>query len=162
MRVFTLILIAGIIGLFAWGRHDSYKFVYGRTTAPSSSIVAAKPSGSVYTDIDKTLKLVAEQLIRKADVNGDGKTNCIDAAVLFYQYFPDKSKVCIEINCNPNVNLNFNHAFNCVKIDGVWKAIEPQAYYSGNKHYWMWAVWGNRYDNKYNKDETNHFIQYVR
>jgi hypothetical protein len=31
--------------------------------------------------------------------------NCIDAAVLFYQYFPDKDKVCIELNYNPDTGL---------------------------------------------------------
>jgi len=94
------------------------------------------------------------------DVNGDDKHNCIDAAVLFYQYYPDKSKVCIELNYNPK--KEFNHLFNCIFTDGIWRAIEPQTYAGGNSDYLMRSMWGTSYDNLYNKDVTSEYIKYVK
>jgi len=79
--------------------------------------------------------------------------------VLFYQYYPDKSKVCIEANNNPKTGMN--HLFNCVFTDGVWKAIEPQSYASKKPSYLMGAVWGEQYDNSYNRDVTSEYIRYV-
>jgi len=55
-----------------------------------------------------------------------------------------------------------NHLFNCVFTNGVWKAVEPQAYYSNHSVYWMWAVWGNKYDNKYNSDVTGKWKKYAK
>ena len=114
---------------------------------------------SEHANIDQTLRIVAEKW-KKTDVNRDGKNNCIDAAVLFYKYYPDKNKVCIELNYNPNTGLN--HLFNCVFTNGVWKAIEPQAYYNNHTNYLMGPVWGNEYDKKYNKDVTEEYKKYAR
>jgi len=115
---------------------------------------------SEHANIDKTLRIVEDKLRQKVDVNRDGKTNCIDAAVTFYKYYPDKSKVCIMINRNPSTGMN--HLFNCVFTEGVWKAIEPQAYFSNHSNYLMWAVWGNKYDKSYNRDETEKWKVYAR
>jgi len=124
-----------------------------------TSLSTASEKKSEHANIDKTLKMVAENC-KKIDVNKDGLYNCIDAAVLFYQYYPDKSKVCIELNNNPKTGLN--HLFNCVFTDGVWKGVEPQTYAIHHSNYSMWSVWGNRYDNSYNRDVTNNYIKYVR
>jgi hypothetical protein len=114
---------------------------------------------SEHSNIDRTLRMVAENMI-KIDVNADGKHNCIDAAVLFYQYYPDKSKVCIELNNNPTTKMN--HLFNCVFTDGTWKAIEPQAYATNNANYSMKAVWGYKYDKSYNRDATEEYKRYIK
>jgi hypothetical protein len=131
-----------------------------QATYPDTSIEKLSTNASEHANIDKTLRLVTEQFRKKPDVNNDKLTNCIDAAVLFYQYYPDKSKVCIEINYNPD--KDFHHLFNCVYTDGVWKAIEPQAYWVNASSYWMWSVWGDKYDKKYNCDETEKWKKYVK
>jgi len=117
-------------------------------------------NGTTYALIDATLRKVAVDYKAKADVNKDGKTNCIDAAVLFYQYFPEKEYVCIELNYNEHTGLN--HLFNCVFIDGVWRAIEPQTFAVGRSSYWMSDVWGYQYDPSFNKDDTLNYLQYVK
>jgi len=110
--------------------------------------------------IDRTLYRVAADLRNNVDVNFDKKINCIDAAVLFYQYYPDKRKVCIEVNKHPT--NGFYHLFNCVKVDGVWKAIEPQAYWTNQKSYWVRDVWPQVYDVAFNQDVTNVYSIYAR
>jgi hypothetical protein len=55
-----------------------------------------------------------------------------------------------------------NHLFNCVLIDGVWRAIEPQAYWKNNSSYWMKDNWGSKYDNSKNKDVTNDYLRYLK
>ena len=127
-----------------------------RTIISSSSV---NRNLSEHANIERTLRLVAENW-KKIDVNRDGLNNCIDAAVLFYQYYPDKNKVCISVNVNPKTGMN--HLFNCVFTDGVWKAIEPQTYAINHSNYLMWAVWGSRYDNSYNRDVTTDYLRYVR
>ena len=132
----------------------------------SRQIVEQAPKNAVlqktseYANIESTLQYVAVQLRLKVDVDGDGLSNCIDAAVLFYQYYPDRSKVRILQNKNPN--NGFNHLFNSVYIDGVWIPIEPQAYYTNHNYYLMKNVWGKRYDSTYNRDETHNYSLYVR
>jgi hypothetical protein len=90
-------------------------------------------SATTHQMIEATLYKVAKDFAKDIDVNGDGLTNCIDAAVLFYKYWPgDKNEVCIEVNDNDNTGIH--HAFNCVIVNGVWRAIEPQAYRNDNKY----------------------------
>jgi len=79
--------------------------------------------------IEETLQRVARAMRANTDVNGDGKVDCIDAAVLFYQWFPNKNEVRIMLNRNTATGMN--HLFNAVLIDGVWTAIEPQATFAG-------------------------------
>ena len=129
------------------------------TTSVSATTTRHNTSVSQHANIETTLYAVAEKW-EKTDANKDGLHNCIDAAVLFYKYFPDKNNVCIEINENPKTGLH--HLFNCVYTEGVWKAIEPQAYTTNHKNYYMWAVWGSEYDNKYNRDVTEIWKIYAR
>jgi len=167
MKIFITVIICSLISFYFWNnekqKESGYKSRQKVTNAVHASARAsATPvvrNISEHANIDKTLKIVAEKW-KKTDVNGDGLHNCIDAAVLFYQYYPDKSKVSIEININPS--RDFNHLFNCVFTDGVWKAIEPQAYASNHSNYLMWAVWENEYDVTYNRDVTDEYKKYVR
>jgi len=129
------------------------------TATTADTTIKQKTSVSQYANIEATLRVVADKW-KKTDVNKDGLHNCIDAAVLFYTYFPDKDKVCIEINVNPKTGMN--HLFNCVFTDGVWKAVEPQAYAINQKNYYMWAVWGSQYDKNYNRDVTETWKVYVK
>ena len=165
---FILIICISLCLLFAWISYSQEKerneLFINNYRAPAHVVTAAQAISnsniSEHANIDKTLRIVADKLNQKTDVNRDGKINCIDAAVTFYKYYPDKNKVCIEINVNPKTGMN--HLFNCVYTDGVWKAIEPQTYFSNNKNYLMRAAWGSQYDNKYNKDETEKWKVYVK
>lgn len=116
--------------------------------------VASKPTTN---DIERTLQQVA---LNMKDVNNDGLINCIDAAVLFYQYYPDKSKVTISLNRNDATGMN--HLFNVVLVDGVWRAVEPQTYYTNNTAYWMRDAWGSKYDSSLNKVVTKDYLKYVK
>jgi len=167
MKVVITIIICSLIGFFFWKnekqKESGYESRKNVTNAVQASARASSSNvtGSIseHANIDKTLKIVAEKW-KTTDINGDGLHNCIDAAVLFYQYYPDKSKVSIEVNRNPS--SNFHHLFNCVFTDGVWKAIEPQSYATNHSNYLMWAVWENEYDNIYNRDVTDEYKRYVR
>ena len=166
MKMVITLIICSLIGFYFWNNEKSREIkienmqnVTNATQASArASSTPAVRNTSEHANIDRTLRLVAENW-KKKDVNGDGKHNCIDAAVLFYQFYPDKSKVCIEVNRNPKTGMN--HLFNCVFTDGVWKAIEPQAYASNHSNYFMWAAWGSQYDNSYNQDVTSEYLRYV-
>jgi hypothetical protein len=167
MRLNGFAIVTVVFLIFAWFSWKDEKPGDKKRTIQSVSPtkVAVSPNRTLnlntseHANIEQTLRIVAQKW-KKTDVNKDGLYNCIDAAVLFYKHYPDKSKVCIEINNNPKTGMN--HLFNCVFTDGVWKAIEPQAYYNNNKNYYMWAVWGNHYDNTYNRDETERWKVYAR
>jgi len=126
-----------------------------RTTSGTTS----NSNTSQHANIEQTLRVVAQKW-KSTDVNRDGLYNCIDAAVLFYQYYPDRSKVSIIINVNPKTGLN--HLFNAVLINGSWIAIEPQTYATNRKSYWMKDVWGEEYDNTYNRVALDTYSRYVR
>ena len=159
---FTIaIIIFILIARNVW-KNDAGGKGQHKPAAPAVTAAALNSNINIseHANINKTLRTVAEWLRQKADVNGDGLTNHIDAAVLFYQYYPDKSKVCIEINNNPKTGMN--HLFNCVFTNGVWKAVEPQAYANNRSNYFMWSVWGSQYDNSYNRNVTSDYLRYVR
>ena len=138
------------------------------STAPTVAAAAASRTTSATTsnsntsqheNIEQTLRVVSQKW-KSNDVNRDGLYNCIDAAVLFYQYFPDRSKVSIIINVNQKTGMN--HLFNAVLINGSWIAIEPQAYVINHRSYLMKDVWGNQYDNTYNRVALDTYSRYVR
>jgi hypothetical protein len=167
MKIVITLIICSLICFYFWNNEKQQEAEYKtrqnitntvRASARASSTPTVR-NNSEHSNIDKALRLVAEKW-KSTDVNKDGLHNCIDAAVLFYQYYPDKNKVCIEANENPKTK--FNHLFNCVLTDGVWRAIEPQAYAKNFSNYFMWSVWGNRYDNSYNHDVTADYLMYVR
>ena len=140
-----------------------------QTAVNTASVPAARPaiqqshSNAVqisHQTIQNTLQRVARDLNNHIDVNEDRLINCIDAAVLFYQYFPDKSRVTISINKNDTTKMH--HLFNVVQIDGVWRAIEPQTVWANKTSFWMRDVWGQQYDSSLNRDVTRDYIRYVR
>jgi len=118
------------------------------------------PNNSKYNIIEYSLREASIDLHNSIDVNNDNKINCIDAAVLFYKYFPEKDKVTIELNYNPVTGMN--HLFNCVYLDGVWHEIEPQSYWRDFSSYWMIDIWGSQYDKSKNKDVTQDYLRYVK
>jgi hypothetical protein len=88
------------------------------------------------------------------DVNGDGRTNCIDYSNLFYYYSPFKYN---DVVVNYNKNTDFNHQFNAVTINGQIVYIEPQA--RSPRSYDLQQYWGTRYNPNYNQiGKTNWLI----
>jgi hypothetical protein len=160
------IIICIVVGLASSNNTESYNVevitmqnVSNATQASArASTNPAIRNNSDHLNIDRTLRTLAENWY-KIDVNGDWLHNCIDAAVLFYQYYPNKSNVRIVLNRNPKTEMN--HLFNYVFTDGVWEAIEPQAYCNNHSNYLMRAVWGSKYDNTYNCDVTSEYIRYA-
>jgi hypothetical protein len=121
---------------------------------------ASKTGVTSYADADKmiwsTLRAVALKYKANHDANYDGLTNCIDASIWFYELYPIKADVCIERNSK------MLHAFNCVKMDGVWRAIEPQAVATGwTTTYFMRDIWKN-YDTAYNEDAWYKYGKFVK
>jgi len=153
-------LVCIILAWIVWDYDPFWIRIKVKTTPPPVTRGIIADTGiEQHANIDETLGKVAEELWKGRDVNGDKQLNCIDAAVIFYHYFPDKSKVRIMGNVNPGIN--FDHLFIGVFSDGDWKLIEPQAYYSGKESYWMEDVWDIRYDTRYNKEETNRWLWYL-
>jgi hypothetical protein len=142
MKFAIFFIICSIIGAF-------FSNIGGQQYTTSSDVVSS------------TLQKVAKDMKRKVDVNSDGLINCIDAAVLFYKYYPDKSNVTISVN--ENSATNFHHLFNVVlEPNGVWRGIEPQAVYSRQKSVYMKDVWGSKYDSSLNKVVTKDYLKYVK
>ncbi|MCL2809179.1 MAG: hypothetical protein FWD24_03825 [Treponema sp.] len=162
----VILILAAFFGLLLWAqvRPDSGligKSWLGDLKARSMGIenLSSQQYADEHKDIQDTLQKVANDLNRKVDVNGDKLINCIDAAVLFYQYYPDRSKVRIMWNLNHNTGMN--HLFNAVLIKGTWTSIEPQAKWNNHSH-WMPDVWGSQYDPKKNVDATQIYLKYVK
>jgi len=130
---------------------------YLESTTPANT---ARQQNSTHTNIVNTLNFVSRELNKKVDVNRDGLVNCIDAAVLFYQYYPNKNEVTISVNYNTATGMH--HLFNVVLIDGIWRAIEPQAYWKNHNTYFMRDIWGSQYDNSKNRVVTDDYLRYVR
>ena len=153
-----LLMIIIIFTFFGIKNYRIEKWLEAKNLAeatPKTSVV----TDSVHQNITSTLYKVHQKTKeKKIDVNGDGLVNCIDAAVLFYKYYPNKNDVCIELNVNNATKLN--HLFNCVRVNGAWRAVEPQGY--GSKSYWMRDIWGDAYNSKLNQDVTEKYKRYVR
>jgi hypothetical protein len=137
----------------------------GGSSAASVSTSAQSYSASVpqvkgaWNDYNYAIRK-SSGLYRQVDVNGDGLNNCIDAAVTFYKYYGDKSKVQIVHNTNPNTGLN--HLFNRIWVDGRWVDVEPQTLSGGGMRV-EWIENGvQRYDPAYNRDETDYWSRFVR
>jgi hypothetical protein len=97
--------------------------------------------------IRDTLKKVAKKFEAGEDVNGDGKTNCVDAAIWFYLMYPYKKEVMIT------GNDDLKHAFNTVIIGNALRCIEPQAFVKTKEiFYFMEDLWGSLYKPNYNRD----------
>jgi len=119
-----------------------------------------KEQDGVEKVINETLRQVAVLMTDGMDVNGDGYSNCIDAAVLFYKYYPYKKDV--KIISNQNAVTNMNHMFNYVLINKSWRSVEPQAKIKNHKSYFMKDIWGDKYDMSKNMDVTFHYKKFAK
>ena len=124
------------------------------------SQVPVQPAATTHETIQRTLNTVADAIRARTDVNGDRLINCIDAAVLFYKYYPYKDKVTISVNKNDATDMH--HLFNVVLVNDVWRAVEPQAAFAGHRSYWMRDVWGSKYDSSLNRVVTNDYLRFVK
>jgi hypothetical protein len=129
-----------------------------QSTPAPVPVVATAPTIKpvVTTPVPKTdpLEPIRETLRRiyPVDMNHDGDVDCIDYAIQFYQYYPNRNDVRI-IWSN---NKNFNHLF--VRVNGI--DVEPGAYLrQSNTEKWfgMKKFWGDRYDPSYNRDITDDY-----
>jgi len=150
-----LIPIAVLVGLYYL---NNSKWFNGPLTPPTKGAVEARYSDDENA-VQSTLQKVAKGMTKKTDVNKDGKVNCIDAALLFYRYYPDKNKV--RVYWNSNEAKDFNHLFNLVLVNGEWMGVEPQAKFCGYDSYRMRPIWGDKYDYRLNKDVTDSWLQYL-
>jgi len=144
-------------------RETAYPTV--QVAAPTATAPAAgsKPiirfgGGNEEYVVDHTLLLVEQFMAAETDMTGDGKSNCQDASVLFYSFFPDRDKVRIMVNYNPDTGMN--HMFVYVLWNGQWYAIEPDSrYYAtpiGSRQWTclMTKLYGSRYVPALDKDYT--------
>jgi hypothetical protein len=153
----VIALIVGVLGVLAViGLVRQEKERAERLRPKPTTVQTVKPA-TTDSKVNKALQAVKDNY---RDVNGDGLLNCIDAAVLFYQYYPNKNEVTIELNYN--ISTGLNHLFNVVNFNGTWRAIEPQNGVTRQSSYFMKDVWGSKYDPAYNKDVTREYIKYVR
>jgi hypothetical protein len=96
----------------------------------------------------------------KHDVNSDGLVNCIDYAVLFKQDFDRRfAPQTALIIRNINHDTGMNHLLNAIRMpDGSLRFIEPQDRHEGSPR----ILWGNKYDPRYNMDETAYWSKYIK
>lgn len=161
-KVFTSIA-ASLLMLLVAGVVVSLFIVFGpepKTKTKVPTAVVEQQHSTVVNDIETTLYKVAIDYSKNKDVNKDGLVNCIDAAVLFYKYFPDKRLVRIYLNYN--TAKDFNHLFNLVNVNGTWIGVEPQAKLSNDKDWRMYNFWGSKYDYHYNEDATETYSKFAR
>jgi len=153
-------MFAAAIAIVAWANIQmDRKYAARQQQREVAELVHNAPVNSS-SAVSDTLAYTKQRLEAKVDVNHDGLVNCIDAAVIFYGKYPYKQDVTIESNFHPDGRMS--HLFNVVKINGVWRAVEPQAYWKGHASYWMKDVWGDAYDNRYNVDKTEQYRRYVK
>jgi hypothetical protein len=111
------------------------------------------------------IPMIVETLERiyDVDMNHDGKINCIDMAIQFYNAYPNRSDVRIILNRHPT--NGFNHLFVyvagvCIEPASVLRPIhkpkpgEDPVYDIGVSNYW-----GSKYDPRYDRDVTAHWAE---
>ena len=146
------------VGLILYGRRHNQEAI--RAANPPTIQVEFRGTD---TKIRNTLLKVSRDFRAGKDMNGDGRVNCIDAAILFYQYYPDKENVAILLNYNTTIRPTFNHLFNAVRFeDNLWRAIEPQAEILKGESYWMRDVWSKEFNPKFNEDQTWKWSKYAK
>jgi hypothetical protein len=109
----------------------------------------AKPAPAATAPMDKTRDILYKLNDGSTkDYNGDGLVNCIDYAVRFHREYGKGSRIIR----NYNPDKGFNHLFNSVQLGGGQVVyIEPQRQYT----FIMKDVWGDKYQSRYNEDETD-------
>lgn len=147
------LLVAALVGLCVAGNAVEYKEFFteaDKRNAPKPKVKAKHEDISKETEINvrRVLRMVNERVY---DMNGDGKVNCIDHAVMFKltwdEYFPDADCVIVR-NMNPNSGMS--HLFVAVFESKLFKYVDIEPW-SRNIDVWQMAdVWGNAYDKWYN------------
>jgi hypothetical protein len=108
-------------------------------------------------NIYNVLWKVARDLDNGVDVNRDRKTNCIDAAISFYRYYPYKEDVQVWESVDPE----FRHLFNRVRQDGQWLLIEPQACWKDlGRGYMVENYWQRTLKRQYTFDATRNWSDF--
>jgi hypothetical protein len=169
--LFAFLIVVCLFLAFVFYKDEQRLLEYLGETPANTSIQATSTvqaqSVSQIQNIDlsrvvwDTLRLVSRDLDAGIDVDGDGLTNCIDAAVRFYFHFPHKDRVSIIVNYNRATNMH--HLFNAVLYnDGVWRAIEPQAHWKNHQVYYMRDIWGSQYNSNMNRNVTQDYLRYVK
>ena len=87
------------------------------------------------------------QLNEVDDANDDNKINCIDYSVIFQALYGSDAR--LMVNRNPKTGMN--HMFVRIFIKESFIDIDPQGTVDS---YFMQEIWGDKYDPKFNKDET--------
>jgi len=159
LNVVSIIIFIAVITFIAitpmlWDMANMKNKIVSKTVQYNVPPVSTQSPDKMINDTLKIVTRVAH------DTNGDGLVNCIDAAVLFYQYYPVRSEVKIILNYNRETGMN--HLFNSVSVDGRWFTVEPQAYYNGERKYWMIDYWDSYYDARFDRDDTERYKKYVR
>jgi hypothetical protein len=131
-----------VLTAFLWKKPDRVAYV---STEQAPSFVDDVPG------IEAALRQV-----RAIDVDGDGKANCVDHTIQFYNAYPNKSQV--RILWNKNLDKGWNHLF--VSVNGM--QIEPGAFIITDNPYKkikMTDIWPT-YDDTYNRDITT-ALEYI-
>jgi len=137
--VFTVIIIFSV--LMAWANYACGQKTYYALDNVKKNVLS-------------TNKYIRQNL---RDINNDGETDCEDYAILFYKYYPLSE---VKILSNRSEVHNFYHAFNAVKVEGEWRAVEPQSI--SNSPIWMEQYWSpKKYDPKLNEDYTSFYKNYA-
>ncbi len=110
---------------------------------------------------DAIIRIINEIKAEVWDLNGDGKINCIDKAILFKAKWDAGSKyraLYCNIFRNYNKDKNFHHLFIYIEFayNGEMKyvAIEPGAV-NPKAGITMYYNWGDTYDPEYNYENEN-------
>ncbi|MCL1993510.1 MAG: hypothetical protein FWG66_11255 [Spirochaetes bacterium] len=131
-------------------------------TVPTAQLPARQASqGISQTELRRVLDLVARDMRTGVDVNNDGRIDCVDAAVLFYQH--SRNRDAVRIIRNVNNATGMNHLYTSVLIDGRWTAIEPMARFRNWAGiYDMQSIWGRDYDPRFSREDTQVWRRFVR
>jgi len=166
---FAIIFILLVsMGIFSWfevdkpreiARQQRQQQVVQQQQQQQQPTAAVVQQPATVQMVNATLDKVEADLKRGVDVNNDGKINCIDAAVLFYKYYPNKQNCYITLNQHGDMN----HLFNTVLVDNTWRCIEPQAHYKYRyETFYIRDIWGSTYDSNYNEDATQQYKKFVK
>ena len=155
-----LLVVLIFIGLAELGNYRAEKYREALRKERSSPKDLPPGSTEEHASIRRTLRTVSDYMSGGTDLNGDGLTNCIDAAVIFYKHYPDKQRVRIIENKHPDGRMW--HLFNSVYTNGKWLTVEPQAHYMGHTKYWMKDIWKSVYDPRYDRNATEEYRSYAK
>jgi hypothetical protein len=118
---------------------------------PADTLYVPTSQNAQWVEVKKVLQKTSREY-QYIDVNEDGLYNCIDAALLFYQYYQGNCRIALNVN----YDTDMNHLFNQVLIAGKWWDVEPQQA-DGSMN-----IWGNSYNPSLTRDATEYYSRWVR